>query len=138
MPVYDEWEKFLGNVRRLAEAKPDAGYTVDKSETVDLVNDVIEGLTQSDAQIRTQSAIGELDRANKNLLERELELFNNGIDRFDINAIESEEEAIDAVDNRLNQAKNVKDSFERLLPLPRWMRRLLHILNELLSLITTI
>ncbi len=71
----------------------------------------------------------ESGQAHVDLLAEEMAYFNG---RFSALGASNPE---DEIDSGLESGKTIKDSIDDVVTLPRWVRKLLKVLNELLSLV---
>ena len=140
MALFDEWQGFLDNLRDLCHHRLQKPDRAKYRSLQGIVDDVIDKLKHPDA---CKAVIHAIDTANRNpdnqvvngLLEREIKFFNELIANSrgyggEISMTEEE------VNDGLGAGETIKDSFEDLLDnLPEWVKKLLRILNELLSII---
>lgn len=136
MSIVNQWKKFLDNIEEICGNINERDFALPKSETIQLLGEVLNRLREDDAIEAVSSAVQEMDRNEDELIkkwfEKELQLFNM--------AVEEDPETSDEADSqkskgRLGQAKTLKDSLGKLFKLRPWLQKILDILNELLSLI---
>jgi hypothetical protein len=134
-----EWQEFLKNLGDLCRHRlkePDRQHYEGLNAPL---RKVINDLQGSEAEAAVSFAIATAHRNTDDsellgLVEDEMKFFNSLMtssrdpqDRLTID----KEQATTA----LAAGKTIKDSIEKLFELPRWLKRLLDILNELLSII---
>ncbi|MFB6220000.1 MAG: hypothetical protein ABEH90_01055 [Halolamina sp.] len=141
MTFTEYWTAFLQGVENTIRDK-EAYNGLDEDRVLNLVEEVMAELRADDAVHDVRRAAQELDETTRDLLTKEIRLWNDSVDT------EPREDSPDRFygddhgssngnpDMRLNQAQTVKDSVEQLLSLPSWLSKPLKILNEVLSLIT--
>jgi hypothetical protein len=137
MTFTEQWERLLENVDELLQRK--AEYRGLDHDDVDVFRaDVLAHLRDEDAIEAMTTAAAEAEDETRTLLRRELELVNDAaaetLDTTDELPSGGPTEA--TPDQRLAQAQTAKDSIERLLPLPDWLRQRLGLLNQLVDLVT--
>lgn len=130
MVFRDEWNDFVSSIDDIVESKNDYG-NLDAQKTIDTVSEIREDLLQQDALTRIEYEVSELDRTTKGHLEGELEQWNAAAQ----SAFSTGTPPESKMNSLLEDAQTVKDSIEQTLSLPKWMSRLLSILNEILDLI---
>ena len=131
-----QWQRFLGLVQQLCPLC---------SEVPGFNTQSFAGLCdQAIRRLRSDQALGEISQAAQVIEEDNeeraaLQLFILEIRLFN-DAVEQEVEAgalrVNDAKFRLGQAKTIKESLEKFLSLPRWLQKLLDILNEILGLIS--
>lgn len=137
MTFTEQWERLLENVDELLQRK--AEYRGLDHDDVDAFRaDVFAHLRDEDAIEAMTTAAAAAEDETRTLLRRELELVNDAaaetLDTTDELPSGGPTEA--TLDQRLAQAQTAKDSIERLLSLPDWLRNRLGVLNQLVDLVT--
>jgi len=129
-----EWGQFLENIRTLFQHKLDTQpHTLPREQAIDLLDDVLRSL-------RTEELEGLIrdveDREFESLLLRELQLFNQAVS-VDLEERRYEgQPGAERLNLRLDQAQTIKESVqEHIERLPERVKKLLSILDELLSLV---
>ena len=134
------WDQFLKNLNQLGGYRLQLRDQAEYQELDDLLNRVIKALMSGEAMSAVQHAVDTTNRSSDGdqlttFLGDELKFFNNLITGYGAamgNKTLSEEDA----DEALGAGKTIKESFEHLLDdLPGWIKKILKVLNELLSLI---
>jgi hypothetical protein len=136
----DQWDVFLDNIQRLSEKKLDLEQSLfpkeNRGNILSLLQEVLNQLRTEEVKGIIKDQHSELRREQNgdkisDWLEREIKIFNSCVDK-DFSGRHKDPKL---VDNRLSQGKTIKDSIDKLLKLPGWLKKILDILNELLSLI---
>lgn len=137
---FDEWMKFLENLEELCRHRLRQPGRENYEELTPLLRNVISELQSDDATRAMENAIVTAERNDDDrrivvFLEAELKFFNNlVVSSHDDDAgglTLNAEETKDA----LGSGETVKDSIEEFFELPRWLKKILKVLNELLSII---
>jgi len=134
------WGAFLNNIKRVCEKKLDLEkYLFPKENKDRILNLLDEVLTQlrtdevEDLLKKEKAKLREEKNGDKivSWLEKEIDIFNNSVDDDFSGPLEDPKH----VDIRIGQGKTIKDSIDKLFKLPGWLKKILDVLNELLSLI---
>lgn len=136
-PFCSEWARFILNLQRIASRKlarqdGQAQYSADtqyKNDLRDLLDDVIEKL-RSPAQLDVMFHASALeDRFVVDCYKRELKCFNDWVENRSAQTAAEDDDELDA-------GEKVKSSVDTVISkLPEFLKKLIHILNELLKLI---
>lgn len=136
---FDEWKKFLENLEELCRHRLRQPGRENYEELTSLLRNVIAELQSDDAAKAIDYAIvtagrNDDDKRIVGFLEDELRFFNNLIvsSRNDAGDLTLD---VEATKDALGSGETVKDSIEDFFELPRWLKRILKVLNELLSII---
>ena len=102
----------------------------------ELLGEVLKQLQTDDIKTILENEKVELgiERNGNNIvgwLEKEIKLFNNSVNE-DFSGRHND---LKLADIRISQGKTIKDSIGKLFNLPEWLKKILDVLNELLSLI---
>ena len=130
----EAWRQFIGSIQKVCHAKvakamPD---TQVKEHAIQLLDEIMGRLLLDTATARVEKTY--IDSDVKELLESEMRLFCEIVD-MDFDQGDPGEATLN---NRIEQAKTVKESIDAYVKLPGWLKKTLGILNELLSLIRLI
>ena len=138
----DAWNQFLQNLRRLANYR--LSLREEEQEEYKALggplNGVIDSLLKDDAMVAVGHAVDTENRSTDGeqittFLGNELQFFNSLVTSYD-DAMNTRQLSEAAADEALGAGKTIKESLEGLLEsLPKWIKRILKVLNELLSLI---
>jgi len=130
-----EWGRFLASIRMLFQQKLiRQPHTLPREDAMNLLNDVMGLLGAALASLPPERLEGIIRDAEpiSSLLLRELRLFNHSV-RIDLEQGRQEPELLNL---RLEQAQTIKDSIqEQIERLPERVKKILSILDELLSLV---
>lgn len=136
---FNEWMKFLENLEDLCRHRLRQPGREDYEELTSLLRNVISELQSDDAAKAMEYAIVTAERNDDDnkivgFLEDELKFFNNliGSSRDDAGDLTLN---VEATKDALGAGETVKDSIEDFFELPRWLKKILKVLNELLSII---
>ena len=136
---FNEWMKFLENLEDLCRHRLRQPGREDYEELTSLLRNVISELQSDDAAKAMEYAIVTAERSDDDnkivgFLEDELKFFNNliGSSRDDAGDLTLN---VEATKDALGAGETVKDSIEDFFELPRWLKKILKVLNELLSII---
>jgi hypothetical protein len=134
MAFIDEWKKFLDNLQTLGKRSlNDKGLNDARTGLGNLFDDVIDRLKKQDVTDELQQAVSiAATTKNEDVIPEYLE---NELKYFNTLAQGPPAPLGDGVDNALEAGGTVKDSIEELFDLPKWLEKVLKVLNELLSLI---
>lgn len=136
----DAWDQFLRNLHRLASYRLSLRERAEDKRLSDLLDRVIESLLKEDAMSAVAHAVDTENRSTDGqqittFLGDELRFFNDLVTSYDTAMGKTELSESDA-DEALGAGKTIKESLEDLLEsLPKWIKKILKVLNELLSLI---
>jgi hypothetical protein len=136
---FDQWMKFLENLEELCRHRLRQPGRENYEELTSLLRNVISELQSDDAAKAMEYAIITAERNDDDkkivgFLEDELKFFNNLV-------VSSRDDAggltlnVEATKDALGSGETVKDSIEGFFELPRWLKKILKVLNELLSII---
>ena len=128
----DEWDKFGPNLRGACDVKIDRRPALNPLRTT--LHTLFDLLVSSRVRSAVDRAVDSMtrlpdERPIVDLLAEEMAYFNG---RFSALGASSPE---DEIDSGLESGKTIKDSIDDVVTLPRWVRKLLKVLNELLSLV---
>jgi hypothetical protein len=131
--------KFLENLEELCRHRLRQPERENYEELTSLLRNVISELQGDGAVKAMEHAIGTAERNDDDrkivgFLEDELKFFNNLVvsSRDDAGGLTLNAEA---TKDALGSGETVKDSIEGFFELPRWLKKILKVLNELLSII---
>jgi hypothetical protein len=138
----DAWNQFLNNLRRLGHYRLNLREEEQEEYKAldDLLDRVIDSLLKDDAMTAVRQAVDTENRSTDGeqittFLGNELQFFNSLVKSYDA-AMNSTQLSESAADEALGAGKTIKESLEGLLEsLPKWIKKILKVLNELLSLI---
>lgn len=134
------WDDFLNNIKRVCEKKLNLEKYLFPKENKDMIlnllDDILNQLRSNEVKDILKKEKSKLREENKgdkivSWIEKELKIFNSSVDDDFSNRLEDSKH----IDTRISQSKTIKDSIEKLFKLPGWLKKILDVLNELLSLI---
>lgn len=137
-----EWVLFISNLKKVCQQKIRQRGGVYGEWLGPLLNDVIRDIATDRAQQEVSQAIKsaraeERGAALVGYLTRELRFFNDLVKGFELNHVGEPRGNADSIDEALVAGQTIKESIEDFLKkLPGWLKKLLKVLNELMSIIT--
>lgn len=134
-----EWDSFLNNIVELAALKEDYNGLPGRqsnfqgTDVLTMFEETTDRLREEESGYELNSRLQEDSEEWANRMDAELQMWNYAAEQETSPYAEPTEDDLDA---RLGQAKTIKDSIEKYIPIPKPIQRLLEGLNELLSLVT--
>ena len=135
-----EWNKFIQNLNIVCEKKiserDDSKFKELESIVTDVINEISSERAQTTIQQATEDrALSHDDKVAIGFLVCEMKFFNGFFQEGQQGYGKSSIVLSLKTDEALGAGKTIKDSVEKVIKLPQWLKKLLSVLNELLSLI---
>ena len=127
------WTKFNSNLVNLTERKFKLSEKNPYSPYSGLLNEVIQDIVSNkgvNAIVDAVFILPQTDTKYIKYLIQEMDIYNEIVQGENQNAFN-----VRKIDTGLEAGKTIKDSIEKLIKLPSWLKKSLNIVNELLSII---
>ena len=131
-PFQAEWSQFIDNLAFVCERKVKEKGDRNYLPLLELLGQVITDIKSDQGQNEISSVIAELSEEDEKIatyLIQEMSFFNNLV-RNTNGGSDS-----DGLDKSIGAGQTIKDSIEGLFKIPEWLKKILKVLNELLSIV---